>query len=91
MRADVLPQLRDEKAAQSSELPSGQFTEKSEFHALVVKVSDALKDPSLFASLLYYLEEWGEVRMTPHPAPCHCSSLFIEVVLCRLLSQVVVL
>ena len=63
VQAVALPELRAEKAAQSSSgIPAGQFTEESEFHTRVLKVSDALKDASLYASLIHYLEEWGEVR-----------------------------
>ena len=63
VQAVALPELRAEKAAQtSSGIPAGQFTEESEFHTRVLKVSDALKDASLYASLIHYLEEWGEVR-----------------------------
>ena len=63
VQAVALPELRAEKSAQSSSgIPAGQFTEESEFHTRVLKVSDALKDASLYASLIHYLEEWGEVR-----------------------------
>ena len=55
VQRNILSPLRDE-------MPSGQFVEKAEFHELVLKEFDALKDPSLYSSLLYYLEEWGEVR-----------------------------
>ena len=62
VQAVALSQLRDEQAAQSSSgIPAGKFTEKSEFHMRVLKVSDALKDAFLYASLLHYPEEWREV------------------------------
>jgi ankyrin repeat protein len=65
------------------ETTSCQFIDKSNFHALVTKLFHELLDPSLYSSLLFFLEEFGDIvdvgtRLVINPLWL-CRSLFAAV------------
>ena len=75
-----------EAAQASSDEPSGLYAEKEEFRIRVQQVFEALRDHSLFQTLIDYLDEGGEVRSCqPVLAHVHCNSI------CRLSMQAAVL